>query len=1168
MASKRKVAKAAEPLEKLLPKMGLAATQAMVAQFFPESKARRTDADTIRICCPIHGETTPSCDLNTRTGRIKCYGCSYVSYSLFDFLKRSKGWSYKQSIEALRSYVNFRQLTDTATKEFTAQGVWEDATQFLCNSFNLHLQRLLSKPTNILYGTALYEVTDPTLHWLFTSRRRDKDLVHAMPYGVVPPAVIIEELLKELLDKEIVRREQAGHAYPDKDWREAVMEQALKCYGGIDSTFIHSVSYFTGKSFNQYHRIKCRKPMDDKSDGITVLPGRKPDESLGFFGLCTPRTIMRGIADTSSAALYVVEGENDALSLMEGIAQTGQSGIQVIASGGNANELDDLKHWCDVSSIQLIADEPEHGGGNLFIANRLGTAREIQVRVFMGWDNIVTEHHEVKDPDDLVQRVGFENAHKVFTESAAYLSAPQWAYNRVQADVDREVNRPEGADRLRATLAAVEQYGQCVQHPAELTQFVEQVSALTGIPQGEVRTAIASGKNDERAFILTLANQFLREFYPLYIVNGSKTLMAAHHRESKRTVDITLSDADGIAISIAQSNGSIYEWVRDKVGLPPFLNPEDPDAPNVTPEKTITPAIQQYLKLAMQHVVRNVPSLSKCKTYGAGYHLLPAPDTGEPRLYFNSNDQVFMVHHDPVLHKFSKVIALPGPADGTYLFDAEPQPWTTELTTVDDFMEGNDVSLDELHDLVLKCVDIVELGWRFQHQHEHATYAGWMIGAMPLIFAWLRKTLTHVSGQTHSGKTTLLSLFGAGGNLALRLVEFRKYLDNFSEAALTQGLKNTNILAIIDEFEMIMDGMRQSIAVEASTRLMRNAHSHGGVGFMRGSASGKAVTAQIHCAWLTAGITPFRMVQDENRRFVLETKRVDGHGDSALRVSAKYSPEDFRRIRRRLTLGAPKFHLLFQKHHEAVEREIGTALGLASYNVPPRTVYNMLPMLSLMSMTGENWQKAYRDLVEASKERVQSGVSETSAAILYERIFRSANVQTVMRGANDNFAKRLSQRVCDMLRNQLTVDVLNEAHCGVYVDLAKCLAVIDFVNTQGRNGLLETWLEYRQMTHRNLKQIADQHPLAIHTQDYGAMGIPAFVRSTGSAYNPDTISVFNIRNLIEEVQLATDLARDQQLLSQHARPVQGSTILSIEATNDQSAESSGTPSDPGYNNNI
>lgn len=1131
MAGKRKPPRAGN-VGKILPQIPIATGLAMLDQLFPESKAYKRTSDTVRMCCPIHADNTPSFDCNFLTGRCGCYGCGYVTYNFLDFLKRAKGWSHKQSLDSLRSYVNFRQLTDVAIKDLTAKGVWQDAMQFVCACFNLHAQRLLSRPTNNpLYSPALYEAVRPTLVWLFETRKRDPGLVSVMPYGIVPNGVIFEELLKELLDAELVRREARNLEYPDKEWREAVAKQALEIYGGIDSAYVHSVAYFMANAYDQYYRIKLRKASDDKS--IIVLGGQTPDEPLGFFGLCTPRNITRGVSDGQAVQTYVVEGENDALSLMEGIEREGTAGIRVIASGGTANEMDALKECCDIQEARLIADEPVRGKGNEFIVNRAATAKALQLSIFVGWGTITEEHIEVKDPDDLVQCVGYKKAAELLFDDHAYVTTPQWAYSQVHQTAQQREQDPAGPDTLRATLVAVERYGQCVRHPAELTQFVEQVAAYTNIPQGEIRTAIASGKNDERAFLLTLDAQFRREFCPMYVTGSARPALVAHHRESRRTVEIVLSDAEAIGISIAQSNGSVYEWIRDKVGLPSFLNAEDPDAPNVTPEKTLTPVLQQYLKLAMQLVVKDVPTYNKCVEYGAGMHLLPDPVSGEPAVYWNVNDRVFKAFKDPIHPKFTAIQELPGPADGTHLFRTSPQPWSTEIQTQADIEEGNSITLEQCHEAVKKCVDIVSRGWCFQHQAEHSQYVGWLIGAMPLLSFWPRKILLHVGGQTHSGKSSLLALFGAGGNPLLKLTEFVARLDNFSEAALIQQLANTPVMAVIDEFENHLDNQRQSMTVEAVTRLMRNVHSPDGVAVVRGSAGGKPVHFRLQAAFLTAGIEPFRKLQDENRRLTIEMRFSEGHGDSAKRVFQKYTPEDLRMIRRILTNGLPKYYDLFRQHYDQVAHEIETT-SLASYNVPPRFVTNLLPVLALMSMFGENWAKLFRDMCEAQKEKIQSGVAETPSAMLEARLFRAANIQTVMR-TDDSYTRKVTSRVTDLLRNQTTVDVLNDAHCGIYVDYTRQIAIIDWVNAQGRNGILENWSDYRNVSPRNLKHILDQHPRAIHSQDYVRLGVPDFVRSTGSTYNPTAVSVMDISELILEVRAAADAVRESHIQST-ARP--------------------------------
>jgi hypothetical protein len=105
------------------------------------------------------------------------------------------------------------------------------------------------------------------------------------------------------------------------------------------------------------------------------------------------------------------------------------------------------------------------------------------------------------------------------------------------------------------------------------------------------------------------------------------------------------------------------------------------------------------------------------------------------------------------------------------------------------------------------------------------------------------------------------------------------------------------------------------------------------------------------------------------------------------------------------------------------------------------------------------------------------------------------------------------------------------------------------------------------MPYRNVKHTLDQYPTAYLAADYEKRGIPAFVRSTGGIYNPNTIAVLGISEMIKEIQEAAGLAMQAEQEQRYPRTV-GLQVVGASANITKEESSNDGPSDPSDNNNI
>jgi hypothetical protein len=1113
MAKKRSNAnqfKKTEISGKILPKIGIISGLTLIQKVWPELRVMRKGSDILRMQCPIHHDPNPSCDLNFITSKIHCYGCQFNTYNLFEFLQKGKGWSYKSALDTIRQYVDLKTISDATAKELHTVDIWQTAMAYLMEAFNEHLQRLLHPENRAEYTPSILEATSNTLHWLFKQRQRQADLVHLLPYGVVPTPKIIEILLRELSEKEVDRRSAKGLQYPEKDWREEVYNQALNIYKTINPSFIHCVSYHNGYSFTVPGLIKVRRPQDGKAGNIEVFGKRQEDDPLGFFGLYRPNLIGRGDLDANRYHFLMAEGENDALAFMEGLELAGKTSIIALGAGGNANETDLLKE-AQINELWLIGDEPG-AGGNDFIKHRLSTAYEVDIRVFSNWNKVLKSYPTVKDPDELILEAGFQYAYDTFIDTPEnYMLTADWVYQQVQEKLAiKEIE--EG--NLRPILDQVTQYGACVRYPSTQARFITLMHELTKIPEGELRQCIVQSKGTEAAFKAQLVECLKREFLPLYVTPALRSpVLHMFHRVKRITVEFPVNDGEAIGLAIARIHGSFYEFIRERVGLPAFLNRGDDESPNVTPEKLVIKDLFEYAKLAMHEVLKGVPLQTDCDEWGQGGHILPDLTSPEREMvqYFNVGTHVYKGKHEGFNSTKVQWTELDGPADGAHLFRTTRHTWSTEIMSVADLAEGNNITKEQIANCIKTIEDMIRIGWKFAHQETDPTYLSYLVAAYTISYVWPYKTILSIHGDTHSGKSTLLSIFCGASHPALRLLESSVSIDVFSVPGVYQAHSRSSLLLCFDEFEEDGDNQRHSADVVGLIRLMRNVIGERGSSVVRGgtrSSPGPEYLIKTPIAF--ASIHQAKKAEDNNRRMDIETRKDANRRDPAQNIFQKYSVDDIKRIKRTLTLGLPKFAFEFRNYFEEVAKTINTK-QLIPFKVPTRYLNNYIPVSAMMQLLNQKWEPFLLRACELRQTKLNAMAGETHASTLFDRLFGTANVHP----SGDS---KVTSRITDHLRSSGLVDDLNKSRCGVLVNWEQKYAVIDWITVQNKNGILEGFSEYRSKNHRNLKDTFDQHPAAIRTEEYVSLGVDRFVRSTGSNFKASTISVINITDLIEELK--------------------------------------------------
>lgn len=1101
----------------LISSIGLQTMKTLLERTWPDLAVNQVNNTTLRMRCPMpwHADTTPSFNWDFTDGHAHCYGCKYHTFDLIRFLKDAKGMSPKEVVELLRGYTNARIFSETATKELDARAVHTEATRFIMLACNRFMVRCIARPPGDPdYSESLQRAVAPTLDWLFGERRHLQDQAAFMPYGLMPPLEMLNKLVIEVIDEDLAFRMANKQSYPEKDWREKIHTRIKEILKDMDISWAYSVTWHTGYGLTEPGRIRLRRPNSDRKD-MQILPGFGENPSVGFFGLYNPTFQAFNSRDAGKLRLFVVEGENDCLTLAERYRESGMSGVLFVAGCGGAVQLDEL-HDAGFYEVHIISDEPspDFGKGEAFIKQCLNEARKIKPSVFIAWDTVRANNPSIKDPDNAVAVLGFRPFYDIACDPTTfrvnYADPMEWAINQVEM-----IRQEKGLDDIQRMVSLASEYGQLLKNPSLQAAYIDAISLRFGLPSGPLRQDIAQRQDNAESFRIRITNQMLREYHPLYITTSHRGhVMTLWNRHKKTQVNFPMHDGEAIAKTFVRANGNYYNYIKNVIGIPKFMSAgEEGDSLRaVEPEIYYCKKLYDYAKLAAEDLMKDLPEKSDCEWYSQGTHRLPDPDKGGSFAYYVVNGRA--VYKGAIPHVAANHIEwkeLDGPADGHYLFRLDARPWSKEITDVNDLIQGNHVTKDQLKAAVA-TVEQALSHWVFARQAADTVFLARHLVAMAAPFSFSAKVIISLLGDTSSGKSTLMAIFAGGKAKSLQLLEASRLKENYTAASVYQEWDASNLAMCLDEFEDEGGNDSASKAVTAIQKDLRNVINEGGGSVSRGSANSEdgVKNYRLQSFVMFASILKARKEQDENRRYDVDLRKQVGLVRPDTAVFQDISYDEYVKIRRLLSIGVYRYGDEFRKNAEEIQKELNTT-KFFSINVPSRFADCLVPAAAVMATLGEDWRAFIRSVCEQHREKFMAQTNNTASANLLDRLVFTPGIKLPT-------AARSETRCVDIIGSgEEDIALLNASGCGLYYMHDAKILVVNWITARAKGGLIDKSGDYQGQTARNLKHVFDQNPKAIRAEDVERLGIHKFVQSQGDFWRQDLFSAYDATDLAAEL---------------------------------------------------
>lgn len=1056
-------------LSKIWTSLGDARWLEILQKYKPRHGFTAMGGGTLKGLClnPDHADTSPSFYLHTLDGHAHCFGCQYHATNPIELLELILEASTSDVFTFLQDTYEIRSLSKKAQAEFEKQRINLATKDAIFSATHAALCDAAAQPNNADYAFA-----QPAVKWLCVERAIPEDSLHCLPVGVMPPLTRLSEIITD----QFSRRYAAWKANPTKNPEpQNYAEQATK--------YLHDwcqTPFFSGAVVWPLHvtpkeigRLKLRAPHSNAKKDI-IIPDDPFEDLLGIYGLGWEQ--YRSFTQdplTRPDFAYITEGEMDVMSIMSRFVMSGDVKYPIFSAGGTGGtpHIEPILKMSGFKKAFFIGDSP-HGKGNKVVSIWLDRMPEIEAKVFSGWDMLAPykdlDEAVVKDSELLVTNA----IQTKFTEN--FVSSWQWACDQATQEISTIP-----AHDLRNVVLAASKHGRYLRNRLDCDIYVQVISQKYDLNPDILKREIASREDSEDGFMLRLKDA-LSDL--LYLVGTDTSAqgktMVLFNKKNKSYHRFKLDNQQSIFQELAPVIGPPCDFVRDYVGYPGFL-PDPAMNANSLGHLATDKAIRGYTNVAVMKWSKGAPNFSTANILNQGYHFTTDQD-GNHHEYIVCGSDVFKLHRD--VSGETKYQLLDGPSDGSLIFNATkqqqaPDSWYPGGLTIANLNSMKDVDIRAVFKDLTSFFDV---GFRFKHQRVVPQLLATLAMLFPIMDAFERPPLLFVTGDTNSGKSTLLNVFGNVGvlnNTGLRLLFGSTKYDNYSSASAAYEATCSSLLRIYDEFEISHRNARHAEAVRAIYELYRTL-VNGLSNRIRKNAEGGVDRIVLRHPIIFGAISGADVPQDINRLTVVEMRQVKGGFFPLQLLQDALGQEKINYLGRVTNLAlfhhVPALRALYPevvKEYQAFE---------ASLPIPidSRYVSAFFSTFTLMSYLGVDWKKFFYDWCVANEDTiVRSASIRESDSILREMM----GTYVIKQSDRDNL-----MCVAQLLATPDTREDVNTAGVGMYYDRQNKLLLINI--TQAIPRLLSRQGQLT-MTPTRLKDILDRHSAALTTKEVLQSGI-------------------------------------------------------------------------------
>lgn len=1027
----------------------------------------------LRGLCPYHSETDASFHVYTDRGHVHCYGCEHHEWNPVKFLADISGSGYAEALRSMKKRFGIR-LPASYTQNAQKIEDNENLKAALYKVMHMEFTKVLADPDAPEFA---YAAKAGLVEWL-RKRKFPEDAAHQWPVGIFPT--------KERLSFQL---EDLGY----KEYREPA-QKYLDDYlalPGNDMVFEGSLVFFCFTSPNTIGRLKLRKPNSKK---IYVIEDPYTD-AVGFFGL---NTFPHLLGKLDKHPLYTVEGEMDALSVISHSASLGRDDICMVSTGGNMEDDIDLLTEYGFSDIRSM---PDNDAGGLGWAKSLLVENKCINRVFRWPSDTDTR---ITDIDEAIRAWGFEKAFDCLTDESNFPRNHEWAaemFDIVVGKVDKE--------DIAARTGKAAEFAGILREDAERMSFIDEIVENYGLNKELIVMDTNIADNTPEAFARRLAGKLSNEYHFISQRqqggNSSAAIMAWSNRK-KVMRSFSTGSAQSVRSVLEMDLGLLQTYIEEELGEPDFLNfrpgPKGDPIPTGFMQKT------QMLSTLFSNAISILSNTATPAEYltelGQGIHFLDDYN-GSPTIFVVNGSKFFKGTIDGDNINFEPLNC---PISDGFIFKLSSQTWSDNLTSTDDIAEGRTHDPAEIFEKVL---DIVKRGWCFRNHDLESTFVAADILYTPIASIFRHMVMTDVTGESHSGKTTLMQIIGGGEFPGYRLCESAIFIDDFSAAAVRQRMSGSRLRLMLDEFEDTDNGSsrtdRKSAAVRELLNSIRSLSS--GMKSIRGTSGGEHQEFEMKFPLTIGGMYTMREHRDINRFVHIRTKFVKGFNDPIVPIKKKYSVAEMHKLRRGLTLcWLPRVPELL-KAYEEVKDEFSDNSSLPP-GIYTRLKDNLLPAAAILKMVGQDYVKFMSEFSQLKMDEFAEQGSVKESTNIWSNI-----LHTPVPMHHVDSSKSGHMAISRIISDHSMEHMLNDSDLGAYYLKDKGWLVVFW--QKAVSGVLQRSNMYKNAQYpARLKGVADSDDRAVSKETLmrGNFMKKRIWPLIGAKISVDEISVIDVRETL------------------------------------------------------
>ena len=683
-------------------------------------------------------------------------------------------------------------------------------------------------------------------------------------------------------------------------------------------------------------------------------------------------------------------------------------------------------------------------------------------------------------------------------------------------------------DDICARSEKTAEFGKILKDGTERAAFVTQACTIYGLDKESILQDMIPDDDSPEAFVQRVGKKLREEYHFLSEKGvGAATIISAWSNRKRVVRTFTMSSKSSMQDSLEADLGALDDYIRRELGTPAFLEYKmsPKGVPVAVPMNQKPLLIGQCFQSALSNIIANTTPKDWLTELGQGIHWIENfDDAGNPALLVVNGTKFFKG-----TPKGQKMIfeELDSPIAGKYIFKLQSRPWSTNLRTVKDIDNGKNFDPKVIYG---KLLDIFKQGWRFKHHDLEAEFLAADVLYTTIFSVFDHLSMIDITGESHSGKTTLMQVVAGNEYRDLRLCEAAILIDDFSAAAVRQSMNGCRLRLYLDEFEDSDFGMvgridRRAIAVREVLELIRGMSS-GSSKAIRGTSTGEHQEFDIHFPVTIGGIFTMREPRDLNRFVHIKTQFMEGFRDPVNPIREMYSEEDMADLRRGITTCLlPRVPEILAAY-KAVKKEFAKNESLPS-DMMTRLKDNLLPATAIMKVIGKDYVKFLAEFstIKLEEMREQGGTVKESGSMWNHVLHTQVNLSKFAPDGDLVGVSSLSK----ILSGSSTRSILNGSDLGAYYLESQQWLIVFW--QKAINGILRNSTKYgRAQYPGKLKHMADADPRVVPKEKLrGSNFLKKEVwRRVGSKISYDEISVIDLSQTLDTDDAAEEVERDAQ----------------------------------------